>query len=389
MFFIDNNNLNKLSYGFALLFLVIGGFQQYLTVYFKQLGLEYLGYVALILVYVSIFITNLFVSHLIKIIGLKRSIVLASFLYLVSAFFMTLEIILLIYSSSILFGFAGALLWNAQNAYLIQSSDNISIGKNSGFFIMMFSLGNALGSILMGIMIKFFGYAFAFNILLLLGLLSTALLYTMNEISNIKGTSVIFKISSIFKSKTLSIVTFSGAFIVYFIYGLVISIIPIHIEMITMNTSMVGLLSGVIFIMPILLSTRIGALSDSTGRSKMIFIGHLFSLVGLFILSITSNIFTMLVALLLLSVSIAILLPMFSALQKDITMPESFSTITNLFVGYKYFGVIFGIGISYLFTIELVYIISFLIVFLIVIASYGTFTNFKELRNQIQVELRK
>jgi len=63
MLHTDNSNLNKLSYGFGILFVVIGGIQQYLTAYYNSNGMIGMGFEILILIYISILISNTFAPY--------------------------------------------------------------------------------------------------------------------------------------------------------------------------------------------------------------------------------------------------------------------------------------------------------------------------------------
>jgi len=111
MFQTDNSNLNKLSYGFAILFLVIGGIQQYITAYFNDNGMMGMGLEILIIIYISILIANSFTPYFVNRFGSKKMMVTMSLLYIVSIIAATRDTELIIYTGALLFGFAGAILW--------------------------------------------------------------------------------------------------------------------------------------------------------------------------------------------------------------------------------------------------------------------------------------
>jgi len=140
MLYTDNSNLNKLSYGFAVLFLVIGGVQQYITAYFNDKGMMGMGFEILIIIYISILIANSFAPYFVNRFGSKKMMVTMSLLYIVSIIATTRDTELLIYTGALLFGFAGAILWNSQHHYLINISNKDNLGSNSGYFIGIFSM---------------------------------------------------------------------------------------------------------------------------------------------------------------------------------------------------------------------------------------------------------
>jgi MFS family permease len=80
----ENQNINKLSYGFAFLFMTIGAILQYITPYFNQLGKEDIGFKVLTLLYFSIFIANSFAPYFIQKYGTRKMILITAITYIIS-----------------------------------------------------------------------------------------------------------------------------------------------------------------------------------------------------------------------------------------------------------------------------------------------------------------
>lgn len=115
----SNQNLNQLSYGFALLFIAIGSILQYITPYFYAQGKEDMGFKILILLYGCIFLANFIAPYFIRRFGSQKMIVVTAVAYIVSIVAMIMDNTYVIYGGTVLLGIAGAILWNSQNNYLV------------------------------------------------------------------------------------------------------------------------------------------------------------------------------------------------------------------------------------------------------------------------------
>lgn len=107
-------------------------------------------------------------------------------------------------------------------------------------------------------------------------------------------------------------------------------------------------------------------LIDQNGRGVIIIIGILMALVGVTAFHFATTLGGLVVGMVGISIAQAILFPMFIALQGDIATLENQTIITNLFVLFKYIGMVSGIVIGNIFGIEYAYMVVF---FIIVIRS--------------------
>jgi len=183
----QNQNINKLSYGFAFLFMTIGAILQYITPYFNQLGKEDIGFKILILLYISIFIANSFAPYFIEKYDTKKMIITTALAYIISISSIIVDNVFIIYIGTILLGFSGAILWNSQNIYLIKISKEENIGKNSGFFVAIYSIGCAIGILILGNFIELFSYKISFLLMLFFSFIG---LYLFIQLDSIKEESI-------------------------------------------------------------------------------------------------------------------------------------------------------------------------------------------------------
>ena len=386
MFLTQNQNLNRLSYGFALLFIAIGSILQYITPYFHEQGYGNLGFRLLSILYGCIFLANFFAPYFIGRYGSQKMIVVTTMLYIVSIIAMIMDNRLIIYAGTVLLGLSGAILWNSQNNYIVGISQAHNRGKNSGFFVAVYGVGYAFGIYLLGYLISQYGYQNAFYMMISFAFGGLYLFSKMEQLPNetLKKHNVsVFSIRSL----TLLKVVLGSSFIQSLLFGLAISLIPFHVQMVTKDSQLVGLISAMFFLMPLLLSVPIGKFSDKHGRGKVILVAIFIALIGLSIFNGASSFYRLLLGMTFVSVAQAILFPMFIALQGDISTPKTQPLVTNLFVLFKYIGMVLGVILGDVFGVEWAYLISMVIIVLVLIFSIGELFDDERLKKRIFDEM--
>ncbi|CAA6822266.1 MAG: Major facilitator superfamily MFS-1 [uncultured Sulfurovum sp.] len=386
MFLSNNPNLNKLSYGFALLFIAIGSILQYITPYFYAQGKEDMGFKILIILYFCIFTANFIAPYFIRRFGSQKMIVLTTIAYIVSIVAMIMDNTFVIYTGTILLGLAGAILWNSQNNYLVGISNAHNRGANSGFFVAVYGVGYALGIVVLGYLIEMFSYQDAFYMMIIFAFGGLYLFVKMDTLEGEvreKSSDSIFMIRSLTLFKSV----LSSSFIQSILFGLVISLVPLHVQIVTQSPMYVGILSAMFFIMPLLLSMVIGKFSDKHGRGKIILLGVLIALLGLLAFHFSETLLGLVVAMVLVSIAQAILFPMFIALQGDISTKENQALITNLFVLFKYIGMVLGVILGDVFGVEWAYMISVVIIIVVLLFSFRVLLDDKVLKLKIFNEM--
>jgi len=387
--FSNNPNLNRLSYGFALLFITIGSILQYITPYFYEMGDERMGFRVLIILYLGIFFANFFAPYFIARYGSQKMLVATSITYIISIIAMTMPNSYLIYAGTTLLGLSGAILWNSQNNYLIGISQSDNRGAQSGFFVAVYGVGYAFGVLLLGYLIELLDYQRAFYLITIFAFASVYLFYQMDELAHEKQRKSTKLPLHALKSPTLLKSVLSSYFIQSLLFGLAVSIVPLHIELITGNSIIVGLLSSLFFITPLFLSLFIGKISDTKGRGKMLIMGITIALIGLGIFHYASSLLQLIMGMVALSIAQSILFPMSIALQGDIATPSNQATITNIFVFFKYLGMILGIVLGSFFGIEWVYGVTALMLLIIVVFTFRLLLDESQLKENIMHETQK
>jgi len=386
MFLSKNSNLNKLSYGFALLFIAIGSILQYITPYFYVQGYGNLGFRLLSILYFFIFAGNFLAPYFIGKYGSQKMIVVTTFLYIVSILAMIMDERLIIYSGTVLLGLSGAVLWNAQNNYIVGVSQAHNRGKNSGFFVAVYGVGYAFGIYLLGYLIGQFGYQSAFYMMIGSAFGGLYLFYKMEELPNEiskKRQASIFSI----RSFTLLKAVIGSSFIQSLLFGLAIALIPFHVQVVTDDSMKVGLLSAMFFLMPLVLSVPVGKFSDKHGRGKVILVAILIALLGLLVFNGASSFERLLIGMTFISIAQAMLFPMFIALQGDISTPQNRALVTNLFVLFKYIGMVMGVILGDIFGSEWAYLIAFFIIVLAVFFSVRELWDDERLKSKVLEEM--
>src|SRR3989338_5610175 len=177
-----NRNVKLLSAGFLLIFFGFDGIQQYVTTFFDEAGVKQVGFISLIVLYSVFTIVNPIGAVVISKIGAKRSMIGAVLFYTLYCFSLLTTSPALIYLASVLLGAFGAVLWTAQNSYLIRASDAAAYGRNAGFFSTLFATGAASGVLLMGLLLPALGYRGGFALFAFVPLVALLFLFRLEDI---------------------------------------------------------------------------------------------------------------------------------------------------------------------------------------------------------------
>ena len=362
MKYFINKEIKLLSLSFLLIFLGFNGVQQYITTFFSDIGAANLGFQSLILIYLFFILFNLLSASFVSKYGARRCMIICSLFYSVFIISLLSESVILIYFSSSLLGIAASLLWTGQNSYLIKVSDEKHYGSNSGFFNSFQSLGSALGVLVLGFLIPVFLFNTSFLIFSIFPILGFLLLFRLKDLK-VKQKTNHFKLIKRSITSVTSLKLSSFWFATNFVFGLVISIIPLQIKDI-LGISYVGVLSSLFFILPIFLSYHFGKLSDIKGRINMIIFSYLLLIISLVFLSFSSNVLFLILGIILLALNWTITKPITSALIGDVTTENNLEFLTALFLMIQNIGVVSALFLSQIFKLEVItlYLISIFIV---------------------------
>jgi len=385
MFFSENSNLNKLSYGFAILFIAFGGIQHYLTHYFNSLEQPNVGFNILLIMYTSVFLNNFFVPFIINKFSIKILFIITTLFYLVSMMLILFTNEYIAYLGAIILGFWISVLWNSQNGYLLKISSEKNRGINSGFFISIFQTGSLLGVIILGLIIEVYGFKISFLIVLGIGFLSLFLFLNLDCIETVNPPTKTFLFS--LKTITLFKVSIMNSLSYHLIFGLSFSLIPLHIYLISKSTFTMAMISSLFYLFPILFSKKAGTYSDEYGRSLVALIGAILSMLGLLLFHFSDGLFLLIIASILLAMSMALLNPIFIAIQGDISTSHTQSYIINIFMFFKYLGLILGIYIGMFLGIKLAYLVIIGFVGIGLLFGYKLMLDISSLKIQIKKEM--
>ena len=385
MFLTTNHNLNKLSYGFGTLFIAVGGIQQYLTPYFNSLGQPNVGFNVLLIIYISIFISNFSASFFINRFGTKNLLITTSLFYLLGLMLIVFTNEYFAYLGATILGLGGAVLWNSQNGYLLKISSEKNRGENSGFFIAVFQTGSLLSVLLLGLIVEIYGFSTSFIIILGVGFLSLLLFINLDNIDGDTQPKKAFSFS--LKTPTLFRVSMMNAFSYHLLYGLSFSLVPLHIYLVTKSTFIVAIVSSFFYLFPMLFSKKIGTYSDLKGRKRVALVGAILSIVGLLVFNFSDGLFMLIIGSLLVALSMTLLSPIFIALQGDISSSNTQVYITNVFMFFKYLGLIVGIAICLLLGIKLAYLVLMGLVLIGLLLGYKLMLDIPSLKRKIGIEV--
>jgi MFS family permease len=293
-----DKNIIYLTLAFSILFFGFSAIMQYSTTYFSYLGITYVGFISLILIYLALSLSSVFSFVVVNRLGLKNSMMFASVFYFLGGLGLVLGNVTFIYISSILNGIAGGMLWNSYSCYLLRASKINEYGKNSGFIGSIRSFFNPAGIFIAGILITVLPIRTTFVILMALASLSIVFFSKLKDFNE----KIKFDFKELGKTFTdIKLLRISTIWIsLSTINGLSIALIPLSILGILGKNFL--WLMVIFYVIPIPLSFYIGKISDMLGRPKMIIILFILMIVGMFALYVADSIVLILIGIAILGV---------------------------------------------------------------------------------------
>ncbi|MBI2552372.1 MFS transporter [Candidatus Uhrbacteria bacterium] len=323
-----NRNAKLLSAAFLLIFFGFDGVQQYVTTFFDGAGIKQVGFVSLIILYSVFTLVNPIGAVVISKIGAKRSMIGSVFFYTLYCLSLLTANPALIYPASALLGAFGAVLWTAQNSYLIRASDPAVYGANAGFFSTLFSVGAASGVLLLGLLLPILGYRGGFALFALVPLVALPFLGRVDDIRVEVKSNKWREMRRAMVSRTA--LRMSAIWFVFnFIQGLMLGIVPLEIKR-TIGVWAIGLLVGSFYIMPMLFAYLFGKLSDLRGRRGMITLMYVLSIAGVGLMLGARVPAVLVAAILLLAFNFGISRTITFALVGDISNEQNVESVSAL-----------------------------------------------------------
>ncbi|KAJ3438752.1 et translation product-related [Anaeramoeba flamelloides] len=145
----SNKNLIFVSLGFSLIIGIYKATQPLLTKLHNDLG-----YYALSLLYLVFSISLLVVAPLVKRLGPKISMILGSLFFIAFQFIQINAKPWIFITICGLTGLGSAVIWTGIGTFMVKISTPEKIGKNTGFFYMVLTLGNLFGNSLASVLLN-------------------------------------------------------------------------------------------------------------------------------------------------------------------------------------------------------------------------------------------
>ena len=344
----NNRSILLLSIAFALIFFGFNGVQQYVTVYFDQLGQGSVGFVSLLLVYLFFMIFSPLAVPIMTKLGMVPTMILGGLVYGLYIYSLMVPSVVLVLVASCLLGVAAGMLWTAQGSYLLRSSDAGSYGRSAGLFTMIWALGAALGMMLFGFVSGRLGYHYSLILWGSIPFLGVGLLFFLPP-RNVQDSRSTFMASLDGKMIRLGIVNF----VFMFMFGLVIGSIPLVLKN-SFSLVVIGIMGSLFFVTSVLCSYLGGRLSDIFGRRLLVMIGFLCAVLGLVCLVIPNK-WIVLVGIILVSLMYAIMGPVLQAMAGDFGNTEQ---NVATFSAFRNFGVVVSLLAGLFIAVPMIFYVS-------------------------------
>lgn len=386
-FFKVNKSVLRLSFSFFFIFFGYNSVQNFISTFFSESGITNVGFQILIIIFLFFLLGGPLSAIFVSRFGAKKSMITASILYSVFIASLLSQNLPFVYLTSALVGLAAAFLWTGQNSYLIVASSGKSFGTNSGYFNTYLSLASAVGVLILGFLASRFSFSLPFTLYSIFPVIGTLLLLKLPNLGTIQRSNK-FKLiaKSITSNSALRISAFY--FSHSFIFGLILSVIPIDIK----NALSIAYAAGLLFIfwiMPIFTSYLFGKVSDIKGRKFMIIASYIIGVLGLVSMYFSLNTFLLVLGVVLLALAYAIFRPMSFALVGDVSTKKTLVFLTALFWMAQNIGILSALVIASQIQTQAIYLLSIIVVvicFVILLPLLNT--SFKEIKLKLAEEIR-
>jgi len=287
----------------GLLFFGWQAAENYFTPYYKNIGQLAIALKSLSLLYGIVFLGSILAPLVSAKIGLKKSLVLVFFSYLLFISTILTRNFIFLYPAAICLGLGAGIKGNVEIAYIGAVSPKEKRGSFNGFYWAVVRIGATLGLIFGSLFLTRKSFPNFYLILtIIVSIAFIILLFFLKEPQNYQKTGnhhylfqqlkEIFKF--IFNFKVLLLAPNSIA--TGFIFGLITAKIPITIQDLY-GASWIGILLIIFQITRAVLTHPMGIISDKLGRFKMKYIEILISIAGATLFLISKNIFVLILTL--------------------------------------------------------------------------------------------
>jgi len=245
-------------------------------------------------------------------------------------------------------GTSGGLVGPATMSVAADYSDRVQKGRTMGFYGMSLAAATLVGYGVSGIFASQLGYKALFlfgAIILAIGVMLSFLLPGNRQEGSITARTSLGE--GLKKAKDLLgrrglIVSYCSIFAQYFTFGGVVTLLPLYVKSLGMETFHVGMLLAIFAIMFIIVQFPSGALSDRVGRLIPTASGLSLGIVSLLILPSLGAFTLLAAAMALYGIAYGILFPSISALVADHTVAEERGMATGMFHALLTAGVAIG-----------------------------------------------
>jgi len=276
------------SFCFFIIFFAYHGINQFLTVYFSNIGNVKVVFFSFVLNYSSLLVSNLFSGFLVSKIGLRKCLIFGSFFYSLFIFAVFSQSLFLFYLASILLGFGASLLWTAQGTFLVRFSDPTQYGRSSGFFSVILHIGSVLGILIFGFLINKISFQNSFLMFAFLPLIATIIFLWLEE-KELPAVDLKEKLEQFKKMlKNTHVLRFSLSwFAFHLVIAAVFGQVPLGIKK-YFNLSSIGTITPLFYFLPIVVSYYFGKKSDAKGRKNFLILAYILAATGFALFTVQS-----------------------------------------------------------------------------------------------------
>ncbi|MFH1822959.1 MAG: MFS transporter [Patescibacteria group bacterium] len=334
-----DKNIIVMTFGFFLLFLAFNAAQAHVAIFFQN---PRKGIFSLFLIYLFFTLFNPFAAALVSKWGARNSLFLGGLTYTVYMFTFATDTLSLVYIASILLGCGAALLWTAQESYLMRLSEANVRGRNAGFFEMIWAL-SAIGTFIFSL------FTNSYNLKTLFVVCAIFAFLALIPFTALKDTKQVTKNQARLIKKTLfSLTAYKIAIIslaMGFCIGLVIGPLPVLIKN-SLGQEWVGKLLSFYFLFSFFIALSIGKSSDVRGRTWYIILAYVIALAGLLFFYLNSSSIALVICVVCLAFNFSVFRIMNMALVGDLSNGNNLEFVASILLMGTNTGILLALLLS-------------------------------------------
>ena len=326
---ISRNN-HVLTLGMCVLFSGFVPVQQFLTLYFTEVGEPEVGFMTLIILFLFFGTSSLFIGpQCVSTMGLKSSLVISALCHMLFGVSLLTKNVPIVYVCSIITGIGAGIMWTAQGVYILRAAPQDHASENTSYFFSCFSCASFVGVTIFGFLKDTFNFHIALMSVTGIGFCSLFFFLVLEDLTmdTTPHTSVLY-VLTLLKDKTIAKIAFY-CFFTFLLWGFIFGQMPLEIQK-HLGNAYVKYFVSLYFIIFFLIAFPLGKLTDTLGYTNVLLTVLGTVVISLLVLSVSINNVLFVIGLLGIAICFSVMRPLTQSLPRILIPSENLKYLIGL-----------------------------------------------------------